>query len=130
MTLSERQLAQMRVAQANLMGDTCQIGTYAAGTADAFGNIPGSYTYATAIDCGFERRFDRKGANELHTTAMTLVNADAMLRVPHTTSITTRDRVKLTKRYGTDIIDEVYEVVGIAQRGPTATLVYLKQVTI
>lgn len=125
MTLSTTQLAQMRVAHADLMGDTCQIGTYSAGTADAFGHVPGSYSYASAISCGFER----KGATELHSQAMTTVNADAMLRVPHTTTITARDRVKITKRYGTDTTDEVYEVVGIAQRGPTATLVYLKQVT-
>ena len=126
MTLSTAQLAQMRVAQADLMGDTCQIGTYSAGTADGFGNVPGSYSYATAISCGFEWR----GTNEAHTVAMTAVNADALLRVPHTTTITARDRVKLTKRYGATITELVFEVAGIKQQGPTATLVYLKQVTI
>ena len=125
MTLSAAQLEQMRTVHADLMGDTCQIGTYTDGTPDALGHVPGSYSYATAIDCGFER----KGVGESHTAIMTAVNADAMLRVPHDTVIAPRDRVKLTERYGTDITDEVYEVVGIAQRGPTATLVLLRQVT-
>lgn len=125
MALSTTQLAQMRTAHAVLMGDTCQIGTYAAGTADAHGHVAGSYTYATAIDCGFEW----KGANEAHTAAMSTAQADAMLRVPHTTSVAVRDRVKLTYRYGTGVTDQVFEVVGVAQRGPTASLLFLRQVT-
>ena len=125
MTLSTSQLAQMRSMHAGLMGDTCQIGTFSAGTADTFGQVKGSYSYATAIACGFEW----KGSSEAHTTILTQLSADAMLRVPHTTSIAVRDRVKLTIRYGTDITDVVFEVAGIAQRGPTATLVALRQVS-
>ena len=123
--LTTTQLAQMRHVHGELMGDTCQIGTFAAGTADTHGYVPGSYTYATAIDCGFSWQ----GTTEGHTAAMTTAQADAMLRVPHTTSIAVRDRVKLTYRYGTDITDLVFEVVGIGQRGPSATLCYLRQVT-
>jgi hypothetical protein len=124
MTLGAPQLAQMRAAHATLMGDTCQIGPYVAGTPDAMGQVKGSYTYATAIACGFEW----KGTNEAHTAAMNSYSADAMLRVPHTTAVAPRDRVKLTLRYAVDITDLVFEVVGVGQRGPTATLVYLRQV--
>jgi hypothetical protein len=124
-TLSNAQLAHMRSAQAVLMGDTCQIGTFSAGTADAFGRPAASYSYATAIACGFEWQ----GTNEAHTAIMTEANADAMLRVPHTTSLSTQDRVKLTYRYGVDITDLVFEVVGVGRRGSTGTLVLLRQVT-
>ena len=124
MVLTSGQLTQMRTSQADLMGDTCQIGTYSAGTADSHGYVPGAYTYATAIDCGLEW----KGANEEHTELMNVSNADAMLRVPHTTAINIRDRVKLTKRYGTDITDLVFEVESIVRRGPTASLVMLRRV--
>jgi hypothetical protein len=125
MALSTPQLAQMRYAHGVLMGDTCQIGTYAAGTADGFGQVKGSYTYATAISCGFEW----KGTDEKHTAAINTYQADAILRTPHTTSVAVRDRVKLTYRYGTDITDLTFEVVGVGLCGPTATLVYLKQVS-
>jgi hypothetical protein len=124
-TLTTAQLTQMRATHAGLMGDTCQIGTYSAGTPDSHGRIRGSYSYATAIACGFEW----KGQSEAHTAVMTQLDADALLRVPASTTIEQRQRVKLTYRYGTDITDLTFEVVGFGQRGPTATLVYLKQVT-
>lgn len=126
MTLSATQIAQMAATQADLMHDTCQIGTYAAGTADAFGHVPGGYTYATAIDCGFRWLSAKEVKNAQDGTRL---EADAELRLPTTTAVTTRDRVKVTHRYGTDITDLVFEVAGLGRRGPSATLYYLKQIT-
>jgi hypothetical protein len=123
--LTDRQIAQMRHTQSDLMGDTCQIGVFSAGNADAHGTIRGTYTYGSVLSCGFEWR----GQSEQHTQIMSTFNADAVLRVPVTSSVASRDRVKVTHRYGEDITDLTFEVIGVGMRGPTATLVFLKQVT-
>jgi hypothetical protein len=56
---------------------------------------------------------------------------DATLRLPLGTTITPKDRVKVTYRYGVVLsVPEVFEVVSdpAPMRGPTAMTVYLRKV--
>lgn len=106
------------------MQDTCIIQAYSA-TPDTYGDPVPTYTDGAAIACGF----DPTGGRESWRPDMTALHVDATVRLPIATTLDTRDRIKITKRFGVAITAIVFEIVGLPQRGPSGLVVELVKVT-
>ena len=120
-TLSTVELTQMRADQANHYNDTCVIQTLSTAR-DTTGAVLPTYTDGSAISCGFEPT----GGTERKAAGGTAVITDATVRLPIGTTVTAKDRVKITKRHGTSITALVFGVAGEPQRGPSGLVVELR----
>lgn len=129
MTFSEDQLAAMRATHAQVMGDTCQVGTIGT-TQNSIGElVMAAPAYGRELACGLQMLTPGAIGAEFRTGEGTFVRADAVLRLPYGTAVTTSDVVKVTKRHGEVITPLVYEVLGLPATGASGILCYLRQVT-
>lgn len=120
-------LLTMRTTQNLYMQDRCKIGVYTAGTTDEYGQDSApTYPPGSEIVCGLDMRpgFERHGAE------LTSIQYDATLRLPIATALTEKDRITVTKRYGEDTTDIVFEVSAPVQRGPSGLRVLLKKAVV
>jgi len=121
-SFSTTELARMQATQNAAMQDTCQIGAYTAGSAGTYGMVAVTYTYGDALSCGLEHLSPREMLPS--TDAPTI---DARIRLPVGTTITSRDLVKITYRYGVELgTAQVYQVVGPPRRGPSGLVCDLR----
>ena len=112
----------MRADQAGHYNDTCIVQTLST-TRDSTGAVLNTYPDGSAISCGFEP----KGGTERKAADGTAVITDATVRVPIGTTITAKDRVKITKRHGTSITALVFGVASEPQRGPSGLVIELRK---
>lgn len=123
-TFTTTELARMRAAQNSAMQDTCKIGVYSA-TDDAYNNPAEAYDYSgDPVACGVEH----VAPDELQGTGQ-VPDIDVRLRLPVGTAVKPTDRVRITHRYGEDVIDQDYAIVGPAKCGPTGLVLELRKVT-
>jgi hypothetical protein len=121
-TLTANQVAQFKATHAALMADTCQIGTYSSSTVDAHGQPVESWSYATAIPCGCD--ISQTQAKQQPSSEVNPVAIDGSVRLPLTASVTTRDRIKVTKMAGVALGTAlVLEVVGAPRLSHAAQLI-------
>jgi head-tail adaptor len=121
---SSSELATMRSAQTGHMLDTCVIQTYGR-TINSFGEPVETWTDAVGTTaCGL----DMRPGSETWGADKTVVTYDATLRMPITTTIDVKDRVKITKRFDEAITAVVYEIYGPIQRGPSGIRLLLKRI--
>lgn len=124
MMFDANELADMRSAQQAHMMDTGYRMARSV-TANAYNEPIESFTQAaTATVCGLEM----KSGAEKDKETMTLIEYDAILRLPITFTIDYKDRFKVTKRYGESITALTFEVVSPVQRGPSGLRVLLRKV--
>ena len=124
MDFSTEELTNFRSTQTNHMMDTVVRQVYSA-TSNSYNEDVVTYTDQTAIDCGL----DMRPGSERHTQSYTALEYDATMRLPITTTINARDRLKVTKRFGETLSTAlVFEIVGPVQRGPSGIRLLLKRV--
>jgi head-tail adaptor len=124
MDFSTDELTGFKTAQTNHMMDTVVRQTYSA-TSNSYNEDVVTYTDQTAIKCGL----DMRPGSERHTSNYTALEYDATMRLPITTTIDARDRLKITKRFGETLTTAlVFEIVGPVQRGPSGIRLLLKRV--
>lgn len=119
--LTANDRAMMRGIQSDLYHDTCIVETYSAGSSDSWG-LGGqpTYTEGTSISCGFTPGRVR----EVMDNGQVIIN-EPKLRLPLTTTVTNKDRIKVTHRWGTELATaEVYAIRGIT-RGPSGLVLDL-----
>jgi hypothetical protein len=122
------ELATFQGTQAAAMHDTCVILTSVI-TTNRYGKPVETFTTGPAIPCGFRQGGQASaGTNEV-MEGTEVVTADAVLRLPITTTITSRDRVAVTHRYGVAVPLQAYGVLGQPARGPSALVVELELIT-
>lgn len=122
--LSADALSRMRTAQAEHMMDTCVIQTCTQ-TANTFGELVETFADGSAQVCGL----DMRPGSERHSQQNTALQYDATVRLVITTTLTAKDRIKITKRYGETLTTAIiYDIVGPIQRGPSAIRLMLKRV--
>lgn len=109
--LTVAEIAGMRSEMSSTFLDTCKIGTKSGG---AWGTDPGekSYSYGSAIACGVDlagqsESFDGSQATEV----------DAVITLPHGTTVTAVDRIKVAHRLGVDVSDLEYSIHGTPKHG-------------
>lgn len=126
LTFTARELEQMRKAQDSHMMDMCYIQRYSA--AYTSGERIATYTDdATPTECGL----DMNPGREDHRQDMTTVTWDATLRIPITTTIDQKDRIKIVERHGESLADPiVYRIESPIQRGSSGIRVRLKRVDV
>lgn len=123
-TFTGSELAKMREEQESYMQDTAVIQDHARGSADAYGHQSETWTdRASSTVCGVEM----KSGSEKDLTDKTLVNYDAIIRLPIGTDIDFKDRIKITKRFSETITAIVYEIVSPIQRGPSGLRILAKR---
>ena len=122
---SAADLTNMRETQENHMMDTCVIQAYVQ-TADTFNELVETWPAdSAALSCGL----DMRPGSERHQTDKTVVNYDATIRIPLTTTPDPRDRLKVTKRHGEALgAPLVYNIIGPVQRGPSGNRLLLKRI--
>ena len=118
-------LTSMRAAQDGHMLDTCDI--QAISTAkDSFGQVVESWpTDAADIVCGL----DMRPGSERHGSDKTVVEYDATVRLPISTTVDLRSKIRVTKRFGETLSTPlVFAIVAPIQRGPSGIRLLLKRI--
>lgn len=124
--LNNNQLSHFRERQALSLMDTCRILTYSS-SQDDFNQAVASYTeIATDVPCGL----DMRPGNERQRDNDIIVSYDATIRLALTVSITEKDRIKVTERYGEAITAITFDIVSPIQRGPSGIRLQLRKVTL
>lgn len=117
------ELARMQGLQESAMQDTCVVLTHQANTGDYGYGVPG-YASGVPIPCGF----NPKAREVMGDTEIALT--DGSLRLPLNTAVTNLDRVILTHRFDVQLVPgEVYEIMGVPERGPSGLRLNLRVVT-
>lgn len=118
-------LEGMKQTQEDHMMDTCIHLSWETNSTDVF-NLPKSaWTSENQIACGFleKRVLERLGLTEVP-------DSDGAFRLPRDMIIDQRDRLVLTHRYGSPLLEPVYfETLGSPVKGPSALLVTVRRVT-
>lgn len=121
------ELAAFRTAQAGHMLDTCYIQTYSR-TFDTYGAPVEVWTDAASTTaCGLDMRPGRETPGEDYTA----LAYDATIRLPITTTVDAKDRIKVTKRFGETLTTAlVFRIEAPIQRGPSGIRLALRRVEV
>lgn len=123
---SAADLTNMRATQDIHMMDT-GVRMVQSSSVNDFGETIETFTAAvTAIACGLEMR----SGNETNQTDKTVIQYDAVLRLPIGTTIDPKDRWKITKRFGETVTNITFQIVSPIQRGASGIRVLLKKVDV
>ncbi|HLA87368.1 MAG TPA: hypothetical protein VJL10_05075 [Anaerolineales bacterium] len=119
----------MQSTQEAAMMDECYLRRWTAGTEDEY-NLTSNATYPAAAQptpCGLVF------GNSKHTELMQATQAPmiaTMIRLPLTTTLDPKDRIKVTKRFGvTETTPKTYQIIGHPKAGPSGLLVMVEIVT-
>ena len=128
MTLTATQITQMQNQAGDLMHDTCVVQTYTSTTLDSYRQPTVTYPDGSAISCGFRWKTSKDAFSV--GGAGVVAEGDAELRLPIGTTITAKERVKITYLRGSVLGTAlIFQVIGEPRPGLTAILVDLKRAT-
>lgn len=116
-------LALIRAATARTFKDECVILTYAEAGQDRHGSPVVGHTAGRALRCDFADA----GGPEVRFTQHTPVK-QARVRVPWGTVVTSKDKIRITKRANQKITPLEFEVDGDPEVGEDCTLVKLRKI--
>lgn len=117
------ELTRMKATQELHMADVCLILTRSLAT-DGYGGEVETFTPGSAVYCGFQATSKREVQEQGQ-----VVMAEAELRLPIGTAVTSQDRVRITYRLGTLLATPVdYEVIGHPTQGPSGLKLTLRRV--
>lgn len=102
------EILRLKALQDNSMFDSCQIGT-ATNTTTGTGDVTKAWTYGSDVSCGIRET----GGDKKYPEQLTVTKRDAVVRLPTTTSITTSNQIKITKRNGTAITNIIFKVLSV-----------------
>lgn len=125
------ELNYLRTTHQEIHSDTVIIQTFTSENLDSFGDASRTPTYTDGSP--ISALFSPKGSSErrIQIPEMRIVEFDAVLHLPAGTTITDKDRVKITRRYGVVLAAPlVYEVAGKPLEGISGTTAALKKVSI
>jgi head-tail adaptor len=106
------------------MSDTCHILAYSE-TQDVRGEVTAAYTAGSATACAF-----RPGSSsEAASAEMTKAAATAEVWLPLATTVTRRDRIRITKLWGDTLAAPLeYDIVGDPRRDVGRLICQLREV--
>lgn len=118
------ELTRLQATQSAHMPDTCLILTRST-LEDAYGGEVETFTPGSAVFCGFKATSKREVQEQGQ-----VVMAEAELRLPIGTAVTSKDRVRVTHRFGIALPSALdYDVIGHPSQGPSGLLLTLRRVT-
>lgn len=130
--LTASDLACMRTTQATSFMDECYRMVYTPGASGSYGKKKESYVQAsTPLACavGYLKAGSYGGGTASAEVMDQVSLFSTYIRLPYDATITHKDRIKVTKRFGEDITPITYEIIGEIRRGPTALIVDVQKVT-
>ncbi len=128
LAFDDRDLAEMRAAQADHFNDRCLRLTWVADGTDEL-NLPiEDWTAAEVLSCGFSSSRQREVM-----VGTEVVLSNGQLRLPIGTPVDHRDRFRITHRHGSAVAEldavNVYEVLGAPNLGPSGVVLDLRLAT-
>lgn len=119
------ELANMRSVQVDSLQDTCVIQRHSY-SGDTYGQQVDVFTDdSAAIACGL----DMRAGSERWSNREMVLNFDATVRLAITVSVDEKDRIKVTKRYGSTLSTAlVFDIAGPMQQGVSGIRLLLKRV--
>ena len=118
-------LAALRATQTTHMFDQCRVLRHSKGARLPLGDRVDVWTAdADATPCGYSAssREAQDGDN--------IVLSDGVMRLPHTVTLHTPDRLRLTHRFGELLAAHItFEVLGVPMPGPSGLVCKVKRVT-
>ena len=126
LAFSSRELNAMKAAQEAHMMDRCKILAWSVGSADAFGRKSATYTAGSEIACGFNfanRTVEVQGESDV-------VLIDGHVRLPSGTTVSSKDRIRITKRFGSAVTNVDYEIIGEPRLGPSGLRLDIRKVPV
>ena len=120
-------LANMRSAHTDRLQDECYIQALTE-TANTYGEVVNSWADSgSAIACGL----DMSAGSEVRGINKTVVQYDAVLRLPITSAVAETQRIRVTKRYAESLTTPiVYDIISPIQRGPSGIRILLNKVSV
>ena len=120
-------LTAMREAQDGHMLDTGNVQPVTLAF-DSFGQQTETYSSDSAsIVCGL----DMRPGSERHGNEKIVIEYDATVRLPISTSVNITDRFRVTKRFGETLATAlVFDIVAPIQRGPSGIRLMLRKRTV
>jgi head-tail adaptor len=120
--LSAADLERLRADYEATFQDACEIGTESEGEG-ATGQVKLTWSYGPEIPCGFDPTGGAKRVESGATPSESL----ARVRLAHDVAVTSRSRIRVTRRYGS-ILNEplVFDLAGPPQIGPAGVVCPLK----
>lgn len=124
--LQSSQLSHFRERQLSSLMDTCHKLTYSRSTNDYNESIDTYTEDNTDRPCGL----DQGAGNETRRTQDTLLEYDAVIRLPLSENWNEKDRIKVTKRFGETLSTPIiYDIVSPIQRGPSGIRMLLRKIS-
>ncbi len=128
-SFSADELQGMREEQTGHMLDQCQILVYAEGTRNEFNEDDApTYTAGASLACGLEMVSDMRTSARRFNEEMTVIQYDAVLRLPLHTPVTEKDHIRMISRFGEAIDPLDYEIMSPIVRGPSGVRLMLRKV--
>lgn len=119
--LSTEELTRIRTAQTEAMQDTCVLQTYSE-TFNSFGEPIKTWTAGSSVACGVEM----KPGGEKFGSDNVVIEYEATIRLPITTSVNIRDRINITSMFG-ETVNYTYDIAGPIQRNSSRIKLLLKK---
>ncbi len=126
MSLTEREITQLRESATDSMLDGCQIGTYDDTKRGSTGQVLSDYDWSDVIPCGYKPMANTM-SGEFTNENGDVVHAEGRLRLPHGTVIDHKSKVRIVSRAGQDVDPIEYDVLGLPAVGLTATVAYIRK---
>lgn len=121
---SADELLDMVEAQEGHMMDECVLRIYS-GSQDTYGEVVPTFIDGAATICGLEM----KGGEIKDIASKTITLYDAKIRLPKTLTFSLRDRIKITKRFGSSVTPIEYAIVSTHSIGPSGMQLLLQKIT-
>ncbi len=119
------ELKEMRETQTGHMLDLCVIISHTAGTLNEYNEDDAPTESESApVECGLDMNPGSRRFGE----DMTVIQYDAVLRLPLHTPVTEKSRIKIVARFGEYHDPLTYEIVSPIDRGPSGIRIYLRKV--
>jgi len=126
-SFTAKDLQDMRTAQNVHMMDECVVLSYSAGAANEFNESDAPvYAESDSMPCGL----DMNAGSERHEVDMTVIQYDAVLRLPLNMLLKETDRLKVFSRFAEYPVPLTYEIVSPIQRGPSGLRVLLRKIVV
>lgn len=119
---SSTELTRMRDTQETAMQDICVLQTFTE-AADDYNQLIRTWSDSDPIACGF----DPTGGREITRADATVVFSDASVRLPIDTVIDPAYRIKILTRFGEEIDERIFGIIGEPQRGPSGLVLDLQK---
>jgi hypothetical protein len=109
--MNARELSRLKAIQQQYLIDSCTVDVYSSGSSEYSDITESVWTSGCQISCGYQPN----PGNKLYNQNAVLQSYNAVFRIPEDTTITSDDKITLTKISGCSVNPIQYQIVSIEQ---------------